>query len=376
MNKCSALCKSLAVLTAMGAAQAARAQQLPAGASPLARSWEFHSQTPAQPRAGKRCGRSSDGRAGAEAPVERQPFIPGDGVAPGASGFISALNPVTSPYAGFEGTADNSSAAKPERTAGCDLLAPDPFSDRADQTTTAAPQPGVRAVSLRRLAPNLLEDQKRIWLSPIRIVKGRHWKPVLGFTVGLAGLVALDPAGSPYFRTTSSFHSFSQVFSSSNASIGMIAFPASFYVVSLVRHNVYDENSSLLVVESVLDSELLATVFKASFRRLRPIEVPPGGNFSDTFFEAKGGLFGGQFSFPSGHTIAAFSIATIFANRYRRHRWVPFVAYGLAAAVGFSRVSLQAHFPSDVLAGAVFGYSISRYAVLPPQTPAAYPQGP
>ena len=58
----------------------------------------------------------------------------------------------------------------------------------------------------------------------------------------------------------------------------------------------------------------------------------------------------GPGGFPSGHTIAAFSIATVFAERYHRHRWVPWTAYGLAGLIGFSRVTLQAHFPSDVFA--------------------------
>ena len=61
---------------------------------------------------------------------------------------------------------------------------------------------------------------------------------------------------------------------------------------------------------------------------------------------------------------AAFSIATVFAEHYRRHRWVPFVAYGLASLVGFSRITLQAHFSSDVFAGAVLGGSFSHFVVL------------
>jgi hypothetical protein len=42
---------------------------------------------------------------------------------------------------------------------------------------------------------------------------------------------------------------------------------------------------------------------------------------------------------------------------------LPFVAYGLAAAVGFSLLSLSAHYPSVVFIGAVLGYSVSRFAV-------------
>ena len=60
----------------------------------------------------------------------------------------------------------------------------------------------------------------------------------------------------------------------------------------------------------------------------------------------------------------SFSIATIFARRYREHRWVPYVAYGVAAAISFSRISTGAHFPSDVLFGAATGFAIARFSVL------------
>jgi membrane-associated phospholipid phosphatase len=62
--------------------------------------------------------------------------------------------------------------------------------------------------------------------------------------------------------------------------------------------------------------------------------------------------------------MTAFSVATVFAERYRSHRWAPWVAYGLAGLIGFSRVSGQAHFPSDVFLGAALGYSVSHFVVL------------
>jgi len=54
----------------------------------------------------------------------------------------------------------------------------------------------------------------------------------------------------------------------------------------------------------------------------------------------------------------------VFAERYRSHRWVPWVAYGLAGVVGLSRLNVQAHFPSDIFLGAALGYSISHFVVL------------
>jgi membrane-associated phospholipid phosphatase len=40
------------------------------------------------------------------------------------------------------------------------------------------------------------------------------------------------------------------------------------------------------------------------------------------------------------------------------------VAYGVAGLIGFSRVPLQAHFPSDVFLGAALGYAVARFDVL------------
>jgi len=241
---------------------------------------------------------------------------------------------------------------------------PEPSQATGDNRADCVPGNSERAVSGKRLIPNALEDQKHIWTFPAGVVRGRHWKPAVGFAATTMGLVALDPYEAPYFRTTSAFHGFNQVFSSNATGVALVIMPLSFYGVSLARHNIYDQHSSLLAAESVIDAELVDAVMKSSFRRVRPRDVPPGGNFADTFTEAKGGLFGGQNGFPSGHAITAFSIATIFADRYSRHRWVPWVAYGLAAAVGFSRITTQSHFTSDVFVGAVLGYSISHYVVL------------
>ncbi len=221
-----------------------------------------------------------------------------------------------------------------------------------------------RPVSLKLLPANFIQDQKTIWTFPLQVAKGRHWKPALGFVAVTAALVALDPRDTPYFRRTPSFSGFNKAFSGRNTTLGMVIVPASFYVAGLARHDTYAKHTALLVGEAVADSELLSLVIKDGTRRVRPSDLPPTGNFSDTWFEAKGSVLGKYSSFPSGHAIEAFSIATIFARRYRTHRWAPWVSYGLASLVVFSRIPLQAHFPSDVFAGAALGYFISRGVVL------------
>jgi len=230
-------------------------------------------------------------------------------------------------------------------------------------STEPAPSPG-RQVSWKLLAPNILRDQKPIWLFPVHAAQGQHWKPTLAVVLGTAALVALDPHDTPYFRRTDSFNGFNKVFSGRNTALGTAIVPLSVYAVGLVRRDSYAQQTALFAGQAVVDAEILTTVLKNITGRLRPAEIPPDGDFSHTWFKSQGPWFRGRGSFPSGHTIAAFSVATVFAERYKKHRWVPFVAYGLAGLVGFSRVPLQSHFPSDVFAGAALGFSISRYVVL------------
>lgn len=221
------------------------------------------------------------------------------------------------------------------------------------------------AVTWKTLAPKILQDQKRIYTFPLQLARGRDWIPTLGVLGVTAGLVALDPHDTPYFRRTSSFQNFNTAFSGTNMSVGTMVPPLALYVFGLARHDSYAQSTALLAGESVVDCEILTALMKGASHRLRPSDFAPNGDFSESWFQ--GGTWNslrGAGSFPSGHTIAAFSVATIIARRYPNRRWVPFLAYGLAGLVGFSRVTNQAHFPSDVFVGAALGYAVSRFVML------------
>jgi membrane-associated phospholipid phosphatase len=138
--------------------------------------------------------------------------------------------------------------------------------------------------------------------------------------------------------------------------------PVTFFLVAQIRHDSYASKTGLLAGEAYTDGLVVDLAIKAITRRQRPSEVPPGAPFNDTFFNSKKSPLSS--SFPSGHAVGAFSVATVVARRYRHHRWVPWVAYGCATAISLSRVTTLAHFPSDVFLGAALGYSIARFQVL------------
>jgi membrane-associated phospholipid phosphatase len=221
-----------------------------------------------------------------------------------------------------------------------------------------------RPVSWKLLVPNILSDQERIWTFPARLVQGQNWVPTFAVLGTTAGLVALDPTEASYFRRTSAFSGFNNTFTGNATVVGTILAPVTLYAAGLVRNDSKMKRSALFAGEAVADAEILTTFLKDATKRVRPAGIPPGGNYSDTWFDSKGSLIRGNGSFPSGHTIAAFSVATVFARCYGNHRWVPYAAYGMAALVGFSRLSLSAHFASDVFMGAALGYTISRFTVL------------
>jgi undecaprenyl-diphosphatase len=62
-----------------------------------------------------------------------------------------------------------------------------------------------------------------------------------------------------------------------------------------------------------------------------------------------------KFSFPSGHTMTAFSIALVLSYFYRG---VELPLYFMAVSIAISRVVLGMHFMSDVLAGAILGVGL------------------
>lgn len=127
------------------------------------------------------------------------------------------------------------------------------------------------------------------------------------------------------------------------------------YLIS--RHSGHDRMAatSSLSAESLLDAGIWITVLKGAFARVRPNNAQAGQFFQYGQPHAD--------SFPSGHAMGAFAVASVFAEQYRDKRWMPWLAYGTATLIGSSRVALGRHFPADVVVGGLLGASIGRGVV-------------
>jgi undecaprenyl-diphosphatase len=62
-------------------------------------------------------------------------------------------------------------------------------------------------------------------------------------------------------------------------------------------------------------------------------------------------------SFPSGHAVFAFMMATFLAGRFPRYRVIFFIG---AAFIGWTRIYLGLHYPTDVIAGTLLGYGVTK----------------
>jgi membrane-associated phospholipid phosphatase len=237
----------------------------------------------------------------------------------------------------------------------------------AVDTTTGVPQ---REATWRSLPGDFLHDQKDIWWTfPKQLAHGRHWLPTLVLVGGTAGLIYADPHAMPYFQThQTNWDDFNDVFDPLITTGEVVSLPVGLMSAGYIRHDRREVNTALLAAEAYGDTVVVNLAIKAVTRRQRPADVPLGAPFTGTFFNGGKSPLKGS-SFPSGHSTAVWSVATIVAERYR-HRgkpWIPVLSYTLAVAISASRITEQAHFPSDVWLGSALGYTIAKYQTLRPR---------
>ena len=127
-----------------------------------------------------------------------------------------------------------------------------------------------------------------------------------------------------------------------NISIGT---PVVMYAVGLIKKDSTVKKKALFIGETLAASAFITFALKNTVKKDRPYVTYPQ---IDNVVEES------SYSFPSGHTSSAFATATSLSLTYPKW-YVIAPSFVWAGAVGYSRMHLGVHYPSDVLAGALIG---------------------
>jgi membrane-associated phospholipid phosphatase len=214
-----------------------------------------------------------------------------------------------------------------------------------------APEPQ-EPVTLRTTPLNLLKDEGAIWSSPARI-RGEDFGYLIPLGLAVTGAMTTDhQAMSEVVSHNASFNNTST--NASNVLLGpFVAAPVVMFGLGYLTKNDHARETGILGGEAILNGLVVEQGMKLMFLRERPTVDSAKGKFFQT-------SVGVDSSFPSSHTVIAWSSAAVLADEYPG-RLNQLGIYTLATGVSLTRVLGQQHFPSDVLVGSAFGWMIGHY---------------
>ncbi|PWA08825.1 phosphatase PAP2 family protein [Flavobacterium laiguense] len=124
-----------------------------------------------------------------------------------------------------------------------------------------------------------------------------------------------------------------------------IGTPIVIYAVGLIEKDSTTKKKAIFIGETLGASVFISLALKSITKRDRPYETYP---------EIDNVTVEDSYSFPSAHTSSAFATATSLSMAYPKW-YVIAPTFLWAGAVGYSRMYLGVHYPTDVLAGAIVG---------------------
>jgi hypothetical protein len=196
-----------------------------------------------------------------------------------------------------------------------------------------------------------LEDAKLYFTAPLRW-DSRNWLEFGGTLIAIGAVHEFDDDVRDHFVGNDGFDS-------KDTKDAEDALPAAVLLAGTwMLAGLSDSQGGWRELGSMLEASAFTAVstevLKFSLGRQRPNETADPDDW-----------FASGDSFPSMHSSLAFAIGTVFAESGNdRYRWIRrTLGYGVAGATAYARLDHNAHWASDVLAGAALGLSTARFTL-------------
>jgi PAP2 superfamily protein len=208
-----------------------------------------------------------------------------------------------------------------------------------------------------------LQDQKQLLVAPFHR-KNLKWDALFLGATGV--LIAYDEQAA--HAVPRSYESPSH-WASNAALVGTSVALGSIFFSGLKTDNDHAKETGYLAIEALANTFTIYTATQLIAARQRPFQGPgEGAFFKDHSVNT---------SFPAGHPMFTFVMATTIAHEYPKP-WVQILSYGAATVVTGARFTGRNHFPSDLMVGSVLGYLIGTHIFhshcKPGLSPACHPR--
>lgn len=216
------------------------------------------------------------------------------------------------------------------------------------------------------IGKTFLQDQAHIWTSPLRIKK-KDLYYLIPITFATATVMVFDEDINHNTQEFKSKHQWvkdiSPVFTNGGEIPVVAGISGAFYLTGLVIKNDKLMQTGAIAGYALVNSAVVVTVLKMVAGRQRP-RVDGTSHwqpFPQTLKQFDGTSPDYYVSFPSGHSIAAWTLATVIAEQYKETKVIPILMYTFATGVALSRTTENAHWLSDAIIGSALGYGIGKY---------------
>jgi len=213
------------------------------------------------------------------------------------------------------------------------------------------------------MAPYVFSDQKAIWTSPFHTSR-RNLKWWLIFGGATGALIATDKYVEKNAPDTPTTRRIGGDTSYLGEPYTLLPIAAGFYFAGTAYKSDHFREAGLLSFETLADVTIIQGALKSITDRQRPDEPGSKGRF-----EASSGSRYTS-SFPSGHAIETFAMASVFAHEYPHKLWLKLLVYSYAGVVVGARLAANRHFPGDVMAGGAIGWFVGDYVYAHRHNPA------